>query len=496
MRFSRGTLPGLSICPALTAGILLIASCLPAAAQGIRGEFRVGASAIDFRTVERDSFPESEVPGDGITRRLPDGSLVTCVPGGYCYRYRSGTLQTASPMTQDLNLTAWPGWRGVQARTHLRGRFGSDDLWPRSDQELAVLDLSVDFDRDDFRLRAGRQDHHGGLGAIHFDGGSILWKGPSTLRLTAFGGRSLGRGLDAPYSGSLLAEADNIANELGAVLIGFEGRVRPTSTLSTSLLYQREIRTDRASLYSERMALDAGWQAGRSRAEFSGDLDVASLVINDLRLLLGRSITPGLDLAIEARHSSPFFELWTIWGAFTPVGFDQLRLSGSYRASAVLTFDATAAYRDYRDTETGIGLAPIEGDAFRSHLGGGFHQGGWSASATAGVDHGFGAYRGQFDLALDRSFGPRTAFGLHALGTEQFTEFRFGEGTTHGVGFVGRHGAGAVDVTAQLARFRHTFHNRPGYEDYDQWRGTLALKVRFGSDPIALTNQAGGATRS
>lgn len=465
-------------------------------AQGIRGELRVDVSAIEFQTVVRDSIPESEVPGEGITRYLPDGTIVTCVPGGYCYSYRSGVMETAAPISQDLTLTAWPGWQGVQARTHLRGRFGSNDLWPRSDQELAVLDLSVDFDRDRFRLRAGRQDHHGGLGALHFDGGSILWKGPSTLRLTVFGGRSLGRGLDVPYNGSLLADADKLAPELGAMLIGFEGRMRPTTSLSASLLYQREIRSDRASRYSERMALDAGWHAGRSRVELSGDFDMASRVVNDLRLLLGRSITPQFDLLIEGRHSSPFFELWTIWGAFTPVGFDQARLSATWRASSELTLEGSAAYRAYRETETGAALAPIEGDAFRGYLGGAWRRDDWSLAARAGVDRGFGAYRGQFDLSVDRSVGLRSSLGLHALGTEQFSEFRFGEGTTHGVGFVGRHGTGRVDLTTQLGRFRHSFQNRPGYEDYNQWRGTLAIALRFGDDPGMKSSRPIGAPRS
>ncbi|TPW16767.1 MAG: hypothetical protein FD129_630, partial [bacterium] len=181
----RRTAPRPRLVLAVATTTLLLGAGSGATAQGLRGEIRVDASAIEFRTVVRDSFPESEVPGDGITRRLADGSIVTCVPGGYCYRYRSGTLETANPVTQDLTLTAWPGWRGVQARTHVRARYGSDDLWPRSDQELQLIDLSVDLDRDKFRIRAGRQDHHGGLGSIHFDGGSLLWKGPSTLRLTA-----------------------------------------------------------------------------------------------------------------------------------------------------------------------------------------------------------------------------------------------------------------------------------------------------------------------
>lgn len=466
--------------------IVILFGLVPAArAQGIRGEYQVSASAIEYLSVTRDSFPESEVPGSGTRRVLADGSVVVCVPGGYCYRYRAGDIRTASPVTEDLSFTAWPGWRGIQARAHVRGRFGSNDLWPRSSEKLALLDLAIDVDRTDWRLRAGRQQHLGGLGAMHFDGGSLLWKGVAPVRVTAFAGRSLGRGLFAPYTGSLLSEADELPPLREAVVVGLEGRYRPNGALAASLLYQVEIRTDRASLYSERVALDATWQARAMRLELSGDADVASLVVNDFKLRLGRTFGTRLDLTAEGRHSNPFFELWTIWGAFTPVAFDQVRVSADYRVDRALSLEGGIAWRDYGDTHTGIQQAPIEGDGLRGRVAARWQRRAWSASAAAGLDQGYGAYRGQLDFAIQRDFGPRTSFGLVAVGTQQFTEFRFGEGTTHGIGGTARHGIGAVDLSARVGYDRHTFENRPGYDDYGQWRGTLAINGRFGRDPAA-----------
>jgi hypothetical protein len=463
-----------------------------AAAQGVRGEYQVSASAIEYRAVTRDSFPESEVPGDGITRTLPDGAVVVCVPGGYCYRYRAGDIRTASPVTEDLSLTAWPGWRGVQARVRVRGRFGSNDLWPRSSEKLAILDLAVDLDRTDWRFRAGRQEHLGGLGAMHFDGGSVLWKGIPAARVTAFAGRSLGRGLFAPYTGSLLAEADELPPLEEAVVLGVEGRYRPNGVLAATLLYQREIRTDGASLYSERMALDASWQPRAARVELSGDADVASLVVNDLRLKVGRSFGPRLDLTVEGRHSDPFFELWTIWGAFTPVAFNQARLLAGYRTGPVLSFEGEIAWRDYDETDVGAELAPIEGDGLRGRVSARWQRPGWSASASAGLDRGFGAYRGQFDAALSRELGARTSLGVVAVATQQFTEFRFGEGTTRGLGATARQGLGPVDLSARLGYDHHTFENRPGYDDYGQWRGTVSIGGRFGRDPAGPRSDGAG----
>ncbi len=474
--------------------ILVLLAAFPAAtsAQGVRGELRITAASVDYRGVVRDTFPESEVPGDGITRRLPDGSIVVCVPGQNCYRYRAGSMITATPVTQDLALTAWPGWRGVSARTELRSRLGSNAFWPRSDQKFEVLALSLDFDRNAYRVRVGRQDHLGGLGAIHFDGGSLLWKGLPGVRLEAFAGRSLGRGLFSPYSSSLLEETDALPPDRGAVLIGVEGRARPHRTLSASLVYQRELRTDRAGLYSERAGVDARWTPGPASVDLSGDLDVATGDWNEMKLRVGRSVTRAIDVAAEARRYRPFFELWTIWGAFTPVGYDEGRVTGWFRPGGAITLEAGAAYRDYEDTATGAALAPIEGDAFRYHAGAAWSDGPWTASVMARVDRGFAAYRGNVDVALGRRLGPRTSLSVNGFGTEQFTEFRFGEGVTHGVGISGRHGAGRFDLQGRCDVLRNTFDNRPGYPDYNQWRGSLALSIRLGGEP-GTVRRGGGA---
>jgi hypothetical protein len=468
----------------LAAGLALAPAGV-ALAQGFRGELRVGASAIEYRTVVRDSFPEDEVPGDGLTRRLPDGTLVVCVPGGSCYRYRPGDVVTASPVTQDLSITAWPGWRGVQGRLRLRGRYGSDDLWPRDEPRLMVLDLAVEVDRPAWRARAGRLEHRGGLGTIHFDGGGLTWKASRALRAGVFGGRSLGRGLFAPYASSLLAENDALPPDRGAVLVGGEVRLSASRGLSAGLVYQREIRTDRGALYSERAALDAAWQSGPARATLDVAADVATGVANDVRLAVGRSFGPRWDVSLEGRHSRPFFELWTIWGAFMPVGYDQLRLALGWQPAAGLAVEAAAAWRDYRDTGTGTALAPIEGDGRRARAAATWKHGVWTATGGGGIDRGFGAYRGQLDLALAREWGPRTSAGLEAVGTEQFSEFRFGEGTTRGLGLSLRHGTGAIDATARLGRYFHTAAGRPGDDDYGQWRGSLELVARFGRDPAA-----------
>ena len=89
-------------------GLLLAAFFLPAPllAQGYRGELRVRADLIGFQGLQRDSVLSSSVPGDGLQRLLPDGTVTTCITGDYCRWYGSGDVSSVTPMYQDLQLVA------------------------------------------------------------------------------------------------------------------------------------------------------------------------------------------------------------------------------------------------------------------------------------------------------------------------------------------------------------------------------------------------------
>lgn len=466
-------------------GLSLAGSIPPAGAQGIRGEVRLIGSWLDYPVVVRDSLPESEVPGDGTTRRLPDGTVVACVPGGFCYWYRSGEKQSSHRMLQDLRLTGWPGWRGISSRLHVRGRLGSDEFWPASRQDVQVLNLYVDFDRSRWRLRGGRQEKTGGLGFDYFDGLDVLWRGSDAVRVEAFAGRSLIPTALESHTSGLLQDSEQLFPDKPATLIGVETRVRLGLDFSSSLLYQRELRTDRAGLYSERMALDARWTRSHTTADLSADFDVATKAFNEARLRLSRPVRSSLTLAAEGRYYRPYFDLWTIWGAFAPVGYAQAKVDLAWAARPDLSLNAAASYRDYEETHTGIASAPIEGDGWFSHAGADWSRGPVSLGGLVSVYRGFGAYRGALDLRAVRRWGSADHVGLFASGTQQIAEFRFGEGVTRGAGVEGRITRGSASLDGRLGMYRHTFDNRPGFRDYSQLRGQLGLTVRFGTEPGA-----------
>jgi hypothetical protein len=456
-------------------------TCVPqfAHAQGMRGEIRATAGLVEYRGVRRDSLPEVLVPGSGIVRTLPDGTVVTCIPGGNCYWYRGGDVNQAHPLTQDIELVAWPGARGVSSRLHLRGRYGSDDLWPRSRQEVAVLGAWVDFERSAFRVRAGRQERRGGLGTEVFDGAAFLWRHWSRLRFEAFAGRSLVDALLQPRTGFLLHDADILAPNEDSMLWGLTTYFSLGPRFASSVAYRRNLRFDRAELYTERLAFDAWWRVRRAVIDASADYDLATGDFDEARVRLQGPVGLGVHLAGEVRHREPFFELWTIWGAFAPVGFDEAQLESWWEPRRGVRLDAGGAYRDYAETHTGLQAAPIEGDGWRAHAGASWIHVPWRASAAYRLHSGSGAYRSSVDASANRDLGRRAAVGLFASATQQFAEFRFGDGRTQGGGLDLQFDAMDVRVRGAVAWYRHEFDGRPGFSDYGQWRASLGVTYRF-----------------
>ena len=61
--------------------------------------------------------------------------------------------------------------------------------------------------------------------------------------------------------------------------------------------------------------------------EGSATYDVAFDELNEALLRFILPLPSAVELSAEARRYSPFFELWTIWGAFSPTGFSEGRIS-------------------------------------------------------------------------------------------------------------------------------------------------------------------------
>ncbi|MFV1988668.1 MAG: hypothetical protein ACC682_15445 [Gemmatimonadota bacterium] len=468
-------------------GVALVLAVNPtfASAQGYRGEFVGRGTFLEMRPLVRDSVPESEVPGDGIRRRLPGGPLVSCIPGEFCRWYRSGPSRGVSVLTQDLRMSGWGGPPGLSARVHLRGRYGSDEFWPGTRRRLDVITAYADYDRGKFRVQAGRIGRGDELGYYNFDGGSVLYRGPGPLWFEAYGGSSLVLGLNEPRTGTVLAETEDLPPADRGWLLGARagGRVGP---LSGSLAYQRDIRTDRLAIYSERVAVAMRALAGRWAFDASAKYDWASATLNAARLRATALLPGSFEVGAEGRHYTPFFESWTIWGAFSPVGFNEARASFAWRSDETgLRVEASGAYRGYEDTGAQLEAERVREDGWR--LGGAvsWDRPGWSATGSYYADVGPGAARFGGDLVAGRTFGPGRYVSVRASRTQTFGELRFNEQFVTGLGLDASWRVTEFSVDAGATVYRLDSKERSAEEDWTQMRAYGGIRFYFGRDPGA-----------
>ena len=94
----------------------------------------------------------------------------------------------------------------------------------------------------------------------------------------------------------------------------------------------------------------------------------------------------------------------------------------------------------------------------------------------------FPSYQSRFDANVGRQFARRAHVGLFGSATQQILEYRFGDGRSGGVGIDAGVQLGDFRLTGNVAWYRHTFRERPGFDDYNQTRGRLAVTYSFSAD--------------
>lgn len=475
---------------ARVAAIAGLLTCAPLVLAGQSGRI-VGttwAQFIDLRPLRIDSIPVSSTilttAGD---RTTADGQPVQCSgTAAYCRILVSDRRAMASPIMQDLEFSGWGLGEGISAHAHLRARetLGADALpWPRANDRFDALDAYVNIERDQLRFRIGRQWTGGALGLYNFDGAAVAWQ-TGTWRVEGIGGSSLVTGLNATHLSGDLAELDDLPPDERAWLMGARVRFRPSLRSSVAAEYQRTLRSDRAALYSERASLAASttWAGVALDGEWTQDL--LTNTINEGRLRAERALPKGLRGTLEGRRSRPFFELWSIWGAFSPVGFDEARATLRRGFGARWTTSVGGGYRRYDETHAGLAAAPLRED-------------GWRGTATAlftpndrvtiagdyAIDVGPGASRSDGSLGAEWS-GERLSWGGTLSAVQSIFEYRLGTGRIYGAGLHGSYRISTeTRVAADAAWYGHRMSGAALGTNWGQRRASVRLEWAVGRDP-------------
>lgn len=483
---------GPAVFAALAAGALLFAGGGPGAveAQGVRGSLYTTARYMEFRPIQQDTVPLSEVSEEDGFFFFED-QRVSCRTDE-CLFFRPAPVVNAVALTQDLRLTAWGlGVEGLSTTVLLRSRVdvAEEFVWPRSDDNFDAILAYAQLSREHFRVRVGRQRNSDGLGFTGYDGGNLMVQPLRWIRVTGYGGRSLARGLHEPRD-EILQPLEDFVLDKEAVLLGGSLELEPVSGTVLAAQYQRSLWADGTGLISERGSLDfRSGLLGPVRLDGSLDWDVAFDRLGKSHFRATVPVRPA-NVTVQAgyRHYVPYFELRTVWGFFNPTGYDQGELRLNWTPSASVSLWGSAALREYRETEADILPPAEEDDTHRISFGTRWRPGGlasrWTVNGKYVLEDGFGAFLSNVDVEVRWQATPD--IGLQARGTafQQVEDFRVGEGMVAGGGlgatvrlWEGIRFEGGMDVYEQW------FDNRPAGLDLTQIRAHTSLRVPIGGDP-------------
>ena len=455
---------------------------------GLNGKARTFVSYLQVRGIVQDSLVAAGVPGEGSQRTLEDGPRVACVDY-WCRFYRSGPDEGVMPFLQDFELNAWSGITGLRGFAHVRFRqpFGDGDYWPRMDSEVEALTAYLEYRRSNYLVKAGRIWESTSLGFYNYDGGSLQLRLPTNLDLNVYGGLSLIRGLNQLHHTDLIGSVEPLNPKEDAYLMGFHSRWRPIPELAASFTYQRETTTNSEDLYSERIAGSARVLLRQVSLDLELKYDLATENTNLARLALTAPLGAGFRASGEVRSYTPYFDLWTIWGAFSPVGYDEVRGRLDWRSSrARFSARAYGSFREYGDTKVTPAQSGTEitNDAWRFAVGARYGiRDDLVLDGEFRQDMGYGASRTGGDASLQKTFGRGKYLAVKGTAFETFSEFRVGSGRVMGGGVQGALPIGPANLQGSAMLYKHEPTDQPTVLDLNQARVNLILEIPIGGDP-------------
>jgi hypothetical protein len=269
-----------------------------------------------------------------------------------------------------------------------------------------------------------------------------------------------------------------------AYLVGGWAEVEPIDGTTFALRYQREIWSDRSALLSERASLDLRSDRLAPVALHGGaDYDFAFGRVGKAHLTARLPVSVWMFEA-SARRYLPYFELWTIWGFFSPTPYNEVEAQVSWTPRPTLSVWASGGYRRYEDAEAPIVFGRLLNDAKRLGAGAMYAvRPGLTLNAEYLIERGFGAFLNSGDVSARWQPHERLSVTFGGTAFQQIEQFRVGNGVV-----LGGTGALDVEVTPRVgiavggSFYRQTFDNRPSTADWNQRRGWAALRIGFGSD--------------
>jgi hypothetical protein len=421
------------------ATILLMATAVSAAAQNYRARLDAGSQAVSFRELVSDSIAAASVvttAGGGL--ETPDGNAVRCGAGNYCYFLRPGRELRGMPVSTSASVILWglgvPGLT-LRASGRVLADLGSDRVWPGTEPAAQLIEGYLEYQRAAAVARAGRQLLSSRLEHLGFDGGSVRVRWDKrALEFAGYGGWGLGQAAALAASNPALNPLDEWRPRDRQLVAGAEASWLHRHA-DVRAEYRREIDPQDNYFVSERAALSLGANVAALRATGGMDYNMAEGQLGSADVTV-TFVQPRFSLSTGARRYRPYFSLWTLWGAFSPVPYNAVNFSAEIRPVRGLSLHGRGERYAYESAEVSTALVPdLQDGGWRASAGAtatlGSH---WTLDGSFGMEYGPGAAGRFADGTVTFTPAERLSFDLYAGSMARPLELRYYDATSRWIG--------------------------------------------------------------
>lgn len=498
---------------ALRALLALLATAWPtiASSQSYRLRLDTRVQNVTYRGITPDSVPASDtVSGPTGGPVTTTGFAVTCFPGGaYCNFYRPGRIVHSAPLTTTADMSMWgfgvPGL-SVRATARLVDDLEGDADWPGTDKPVHLLEAYALYEAERYAARLGRQSLESRFGFAGFDGARVtLRDGDRGVDVTGYVGWGLARAVALPVTSAALDPLDEFRPQDRQLLAGGSAGWS-VARVGLRASYQREVDPGTEHFVSERAGLDfVSNPYGSFHVTGGADYDLAAGWWGSAESMLSFIRSDGrFDATLGVRRYRPHFDLWTIWGAFSPVPYRAALGSFSVAALPRLRVRARAEKYEFENAEAETPLVEYESAGWRFSWGATFTPlRSWIMDAGYHAEHGPGAASRGLEGAISFSPADSLQVSLYASSLSRPLEFRFSHASLRTYG-----GGVQYNVTSRLrfhldANVHDEQRDRPDVAafDWNQVRLSARITLLLGNDadfstlPPAVRRMPGGRER-
>ena len=423
----------------IVVALLSVVTATRVEAQSYRARIDARGQAVSFRGLIPDSVPVGlVVPGANGGFETGDGHAVRCGARDYCFFFRPGPVLRGVPVTTSASVVVWglgvPGLT-LRAAGRLVGDVGRDDVWPGTAPAAQLLDGYLEYERSAFVVRGGRQLVSSRLEPIGFDGAWLKYRFDDlALELVGYGGWGLGQSAALPVSSPALNPLDEWRPRDRQVLGGLEAAWL-WRALDVRGEYRREVDPRGGHVVSERTGVSLGAPIGPVRASGGFDYNLAEGHVGSADVMLTYA-RPRYSVTGGARRYRPYFSLWTLWSAFSPVPYNGAHLSTDVRVSDRFTVHARGERYRYDDADVSTALVPqLEDDGWRATTGVTATVGTpWTVNANAGIERGPGASGRYADASIRWAPDVRYSVDVYGGAVGRPLELRYYDATSRWIG--------------------------------------------------------------